>query len=66
MADVFEDKLELSLKRLRDPQSLKRYANMVVPRGGEQKEQSLDDLVGSVQPRNQGAARAAFRRLRCL
>lgn len=51
MADVFEDKLELSLKRLRDPQSLKRYANMVVPRGGEQKEQSLDDLVASVQPR---------------
>jgi len=51
MADVFEDKLETSLQRLRDPNALKRYDGIVVPRGGEQKEMKMDDLVASVHPR---------------
>lgn len=51
MADVFEDKLESSLKHMRDPQVLKRYEGIVVPRDGQPKEMKMEDLVASVHPR---------------
>jgi len=52
MADVFEDKLEGSLKRLRDPKFLAaRHKGITVPRGGQQKTMSAEDLVASIAPR---------------
>jgi predicted dehydrogenase len=51
MADVFEDHLEQSLARLRDPKFLARYAGITVERNGQPQEMKADDLVASIQPR---------------
>jgi predicted dehydrogenase len=52
MGDVFEDKLEGSLKRLRDPKFLGgRHKGITVPRGGVQKTMSAEDLAASIAPR---------------
>ena len=45
MADLFEDHLELSLKRLRDRKAAARYAGTVVERNGAQKEMKAEELV---------------------
>jgi predicted dehydrogenase len=60
MADVFEDKLESSLKRLRNPAALKRYADITVPRGGQPKQMSMEDLAKDVLPRIQVAPENHF------
>jgi predicted dehydrogenase len=61
MADVFEDKLEGSLKRLRDPKFIaSRHKGITVPRGGQQKTMSAEDLVASVAPRIKVAADKHF------
>src|SRR5579871_6445300 len=51
MADVFEDHLEQSLARLRDPKFISRYAGIVVERNGKPQEMKAEDLVASIQPR---------------
>ncbi|MFN7992906.1 MAG: Gfo/Idh/MocA family oxidoreductase [Bryobacteraceae bacterium] len=51
VADVFEDHLEQSLNRLRDPKFLGRYAGITVERGGQPREMKAEDLVSSIQPR---------------
>src|SRR5512141_1026083 len=51
MADVFEDKLEGSLKRLRDPKFLSQHQGITVERDGQQKVMNAQDLVASVGPR---------------
>jgi predicted dehydrogenase len=51
MADVFEDHLEGSLKRLRDPKFLGRHAGIALERGGQTKEMSAQDLAASIAPR---------------
>jgi predicted dehydrogenase len=51
MADVFEDKLEGSIRRLREPEALKRYENITVPRNGASKTMTMQDLVSDVAPR---------------
>lgn len=51
MADVFEDHLEGSLKRLRDPKYLARHAGIEVERNGQKKVMSAQDLVESIGPR---------------
>jgi predicted dehydrogenase len=51
MADVFEDHLEQSLARLRDPKFVARYAGITVERNGQPQEMKADDLVASIQPR---------------
>ncbi len=51
MADVFEDHLEGSLKRLREPKFLGRHAGITVERDGQQKTMTAQDLVESIQPR---------------
>ncbi len=53
MADVFEDKLEGSLKRLREGAGLRRYENITVPRGGKPKTMTLDDLMKEIPARIQ-------------
>src|ERR1700691_340904 len=50
-ADVFEDHLEQSLGRIRDPKFIARYAAIVVERDGQHKEMTAEDLVASIQPR---------------
>jgi predicted dehydrogenase len=50
-ADVFEDHLEQSLARMRDPKFIGRYAGIVVERDGQPKEMTAEDLVASIQPR---------------
>src|ERR1700722_16680215 len=50
-ADVFEDHLEQSLGRMRDPKFIGRYAGIVVERDGKPKEMKAEDLVASIQPR---------------
>ena len=50
-ADVFEDHLEQSLRRMRDPGFISRYAGIVVERDGQPKEMTAEDLVASIQPR---------------
>jgi predicted dehydrogenase len=50
-ADVFEDHLEQSLGRMRDPKFIARYAGIVVERDGQPKEMKAEDLVASIQPR---------------
>jgi predicted dehydrogenase len=50
-ADVFEDHLEQSLNRMRDPKFIGRYAGIVVERDGQPKEMKAEDLVASIQPR---------------
>ena len=51
MADVFEDHLEQSLGRLRDPKFLGKYAGITVERNGKPQEMKAEDLVASIQPR---------------
>jgi predicted dehydrogenase len=51
MADVFEDHLEQSLGRLRDPKFIGRYAGIAVERNGQPQEMKAEDLVASIQPR---------------
>lgn len=51
MADVFEDKLERSLARLREPRTLGRHAGITVDRGGQPRQVTAEDLVASIQPR---------------
>jgi predicted dehydrogenase len=51
MADVFEDHLEQSLARLRDPKFSARYAGITVDRNGQPQEMKAEDLVASIQPR---------------
>jgi len=51
MADVFEDHLEQSLARLRDPKFISRYAGITVERNGQPKEMKAEDLVASISPR---------------
>ena len=51
MADVFEDHLEQSLARLRDPKFTGRYAGITVERNGQPQEMTATDLVASIQPR---------------
>ena len=45
MADVFEDKLEGSLQRLRDPKAVARYTNTPVVRKGETRTLSAEELA---------------------
>jgi len=51
VADVFEDHLEQSLNRMRDPKFVSRYAGIVVERDGQPKEMKAEDLVASIPPR---------------
>ncbi len=51
MADVFEDHLEQSLARLRDPRFIGHYAGIAVERDGQTREMKAEDLVASIQPR---------------
>ncbi|MBI3697489.1 MAG: Gfo/Idh/MocA family oxidoreductase, partial [Acidobacteria bacterium] len=51
MADIFEDHLEGSLGRLRDPRFLGRHAPIVVERDGKPREMKAEDLAASIQPR---------------
>jgi len=51
MADVFEDHLEQSLARLRDPKFISRYAGITVERNGRPQEMNAEDLAASIQPR---------------
>src|SRR5262249_52304445 len=51
MADIFEDPLEGSLGRLRDPKFLGRHAPIIVPRGGQPREMKAEDLAASILPR---------------
>jgi predicted dehydrogenase len=51
MADIFEDHLEGSLGKLRDPKYLGRHRGITVERGGQPKEMSAEDLVASITPR---------------
>ncbi len=53
MADVFEDKLEASLKRLREGAGLKRYEGITVTRSGQPKTMTLDDLMKEIPGRIQ-------------
>jgi predicted dehydrogenase len=45
MADVFEDKLEASLKNLRNPRTAARYANMPVERKGVVKTLTAEEMA---------------------
>src|SRR5215831_16443869 len=47
MADLFEDALEGSLKKLRDEKYISRHAGITVERDGKPKEMSASDLVAS-------------------
>lgn len=51
MADVFEDHLEQSLGRLRDPKALGRHGGIVVERNGVAKAMSAQELAASNAPR---------------
>jgi predicted dehydrogenase len=51
VADVFEDHLEQSLARLRDPKFIARHAGITVERNGQPREMKAEDLVASLQPR---------------
>ena len=51
MADVFEDKLEGSLKQLRDPKYLSRHAGITVERNGKPVQMSAEDLVKDINAR---------------
>jgi predicted dehydrogenase len=51
MADVFEDHLEGSLRRLRDPKFLGQRAPITVERGGQQKEMTAAEAAQSIGPR---------------
>ncbi len=51
MADVFEDHLEDSLKKLRDPKFVSLHKGITVERDGQAKEMSAEDLAASITPR---------------
>ena len=51
MADVFEDHLEDSLKKLRDPKFVSLHKGIIVERDGQAKEMSAEDLTASITPR---------------
>ena len=51
MADVFEDKLEGSIAKLRDPKYITRHAGIVVERGGKSTEMTAEDLASSIRDR---------------
>jgi predicted dehydrogenase len=51
MADIFEDHLEGSLGRLREPRFLSRHAGITVERGGKPTQMSAEDLAKSIAPR---------------
>jgi predicted dehydrogenase len=60
MADIFEDKLEGSLRRLREGSGLRRYENITVQRGGKPKTMTLEDLAKDIPPRIQVAPENHF------
>lgn len=60
MADVFEDKLEGSLRRLREGAGLRRYERITVLRGGQPKTMTLEDLNRDIPPRIQVAPENHF------
>lgn len=51
MADVFEDKLEASLGRLRTPSLLGRHGGIVVERNGAQRQMSREELANELKDR---------------
>jgi predicted dehydrogenase len=51
MADVFEDHLESSLKRLRDPNYNTRHKGITVERDGKPHEMSKDELAAEISKR---------------
>ena len=51
MADVFEDHLEGSLKRMREPKFMARDAGIAVERNGKTEPQSAEQLAASITPR---------------
>ncbi len=51
VADVFEDHLEQSLARLRDPKFISHYAGITVERNGEPRQMTAEDLAASIAPR---------------
>lgn len=51
MADIFEDHLESSLKRLADPKFLALHAGITVERGGQAKQMTGEELAASILPR---------------
>ncbi|HUD99293.1 MAG TPA: Gfo/Idh/MocA family oxidoreductase [Bryobacteraceae bacterium] len=51
MADVFEDHLEQSLARLRDPKFTSHYAGITVERNGQPRQMTAEDLTASIAPR---------------
>jgi myo-inositol 2-dehydrogenase / D-chiro-inositol 1-dehydrogenase len=51
MADIFEDHLEDSLKKLRDPKFVSLHKGITVERDGQPKEMSAEDLATSITPR---------------
>jgi len=53
MGDVFEDKLEGSLTRLREGAGLKRYAGITVTRNGQPKSMTAEDLMKEIPGRIQ-------------
>ena len=69
MADVFEDKLEASLARLRTPGLLGRHAGIAVERNGVERQMSREDLANElkgrikVEPDHRFMGFDAFRRL---
>jgi predicted dehydrogenase len=60
MADVFEDKLESSLKRLREGAGLKRYEGTTVTRNGQPKTWTIEDLMKEIPTRIQVAPENHF------
>ena len=55
VADLFEDHLETSLKRLRDPRAAARYAGTAVERNGSTKEMKAEELAAEFAERIQVA-----------
>jgi len=51
MADVFEDKLEGSLARLRDPKYIGRHGGIVVERKGQSREVTREELAKDIAER---------------
>ena len=51
MGDVFEDKLEQSLRKLRDPKYIALHKGKTVERAGQTMSFTAEQLVSSIQPR---------------
>ena len=66
VADVFEDHLENSLKRLRDPKYNTRHAGIMVERDGQPREMKKEDLAAEIPQRIKVDAGPPFRWLRRL